>query len=680
MKNRRLHKVLILLAVVLCYGNTLTLKYALDDRMVLLENEYTLTGGWEGAKNILTKDSFTGYYGNDRNLVAGGRYRPVSQLTLMIEYQLFGNSIRDRIGDVHDFENLHDPEHEVYFNRSFLPVVNHFMNVLYFLLLCLLLYDVLSKIFSKYESKKWFQSLAFIAVLLFAIHPIHTEAVANVKGRDEIFAMLGATLALWCSLRYVDTHKWYYLLLSFLAFVFGIFSKENAITYLAVIPLALFFYDTNQKKKIDYLITLLPIILGSIAFVGVRYAALGSMMPADETHNILNNPYIHSSKAEEIATVLLTWGIYLKLLIFPHPLTHDYYPHQIEITDFSNPLVWIIVVGCLFLIGYALWKLKKRTIPAFAILFFVITFSITSNLFFNIGTFMNERFVFIPSMGYTLLIGYAFYLLVTSGKREWQILSMGTLSIVCLLYAGKSITRNMVWKNDYTLFLTDVKTSQNSIKCNISAGGSELQIWKKSHKEKDRLAAYTYLEKALQLDDHALNAYLLLGELLYLDGNIQGALQAYQNAALVEPSNALAQENLAKMKFASEDETLKPIVQLLDEGMNEQNPAKIEQAYIAIDSYLKEHPQSLIGLNIKGNVLGRGMGLLDEAIQLYEMVISADSTFASAWENMAIAYAIKRDFDQAERCFNMALKYAPDNENVLYNIESMRQERARNDR
>lgn len=677
MKNNRIHKIVILVLIAVFYGNTLSLNYALDDRMVILESQYTIEGGWNAVKSIFTQDTFTGYFGNDKSVVAGGRYRPMSQLSFMIEFQLFGQKIKQQIGDVHDYNNLHNADHEKFFNDSFLPVVNHFMNVVYFILLCLLLYEVLSKIFQKYNGPKWYQSLAFLAVVLFALHPLHTEAVANVKGRDEIFAMLGATAALWCSLQYVDKRKWWYLVLSLLAITFALFSKENAITYLAVVPLSLFFYQNENLKKSDYIATLIPVALGSIFFIWVRSKALGGMMPADETNNILNNPYINSTKAQEIATVLFTWAMYFKLLVIPHPLTHDYYPKQIEITDFSNPVVWLVVLGSIALVVYALLNLKKRSVIAYGILFFIITFSITSNLLFNIGTFMNERFVFIPSLGFTLIVGYALYRLGVSKPVGLQKLSVAILAVVGLLYGIKTFTRNFVWKDDFTLFLTDVETSNNSIKCNISAGGSKLQIWKESHKERDKVAAYNYLEKALKLDDHSLNAYLLLGELMFLDNNTSGAYQAYKNATLIDPNSSLAQENLAKMTLAAEDDVLKPIMNLLDEGMNERNADKVNEAYRQINEYIAEHPESVIAQNIKGNVLGRGMGRLDDAIAIYEQVLKKDPSFASAWENMGISYAIKGNFDKAESCLRNALELAPDNDNIKFNLQSLEQDRKR---
>lgn len=671
MKKQHIHQLILIILIAICYGNTLTLKYALDDRMVILESKHTIDGGWDSIKSIFTEDTFSGYFGNNKSVVGGGRYRPMSQLTFLIEFQLFGKHIREQIGDTSDFDNLHDAKNEQYFNNSFLPYVNHLFNIIYFTLLCLLIYHVLQKLFHKYNGEKWYQSLAFLAAVLFALHPIHTEAVANIKGRDEIFAMLGATAALWCCLKYVDKHQWWYLLLALLAITFGLFSKENAITYLAVVPLSLYYYDNSGKRKADYFVTLLPILLGSIFFVAVRSNALGGIMPEEGVSNILNNPFIHSSKAQEIATVLITWGIYLKLLFFPHPLTHDYYPNQIAITDFSNPLVWIILIGCIALVVYALINLKKKSVIAFGIAFFVITFSITSNLLFNVGTFMNERFVFMASLGFTLIIGYWLYLFSVSQSAALQKVSLGAFALLSILYGIKTFTRNFTWKDDFTLFLTDVKTSDNSIKCNVSAGGSYLQMWKADHKEYNKRQAYKHLNKALSLDNHALNAYLLLGELEFLNDHFDESYNAYHTATLIDPNNKIAVENLQKLAMRKEDDQLKGITNLLDEGMQQRDANKIQEAYNQINNYLKENPESIIAQNIRGNVLGRGFGQLDASIRIYEDIIAKEPNFASAWENMGIAYALKRNFAKAEECLLHALSIVPDNENVKHNLYSM---------
>lgn len=665
---KRIHRIIIIALALLCYANTLTLHYALDDRMVILESKYTLKGGWESVKAIFTEDTFSGYFGAENSIVAGGRYRPMSQLTFMIETQLFGKNIQERIGDLEDYYNLHNAEHEQYFYETPLPFVNHLMNLLYFILLCLLLYEVLSKIFPQHEGSKWFQSLTFIAMVLFTVHPIHTEVVANVKGRDEIFAMLGSVIALWCSLKYVDTRKWYWLVISLLAFTFGIFSKENTITFLAVVPLALYYYQNENKRTADYFITLIPLLLGSIFFIWARYKVLGSMMPPDTTSNILNNPYVHSTRAQQIATVLITWGIYLKLLFFPHPLTHDYYPHQIAITDFSNPLVWVILIGCIALVVYGIWNLKKKSVPAFGILYFIITFSIVSNLLFNLGTFMNERFLFMPSIGFTLLVGWWLYRLSMASAPALQKTAVGVTSAICLLFGIKTFVRNFTWMDDFTLFLTDVKTSDNSIKCNISAGGSCLQIWKKSHKDRDKRDAYRYLEKALKLDDHALNAYLLLSELAYLDENPDLAFQAARNATLIDPENPQGRNLLEMATNSQKAHELDPVNELLNQG-------KVDEAWQEVNRILEKDPDNIVAKNVRGNVLGRGYGRLDDAIKVFEEIVAEHPDFSSSWENMGICYAIKRDFANAERCLLHALELSPDNDNIKLNLYYMYQEK-----
>lgn len=668
MKRERLHLLIIALLAVIVYGNTLTLKYASDDRMVILESKSTIQGGWQGIKSIFTEDTFSGYFGSGCSIVAGGRYRPMSHLTYLTEFQLFGRGIKEKIGNVEDFQTLHDPHNEQYFSDSMLPVVNHLFNVLYYTLLCLLVYKVLAKLFSRYEGKSRFCSLAFIAAMLFALHPIHTEAVANIKGRDEIFAMLGAMLALWYSMKYVDNHRLRYVFGILAAMTFALFSKENAITFLAIIPLTIYYYEAENKRKTDYLFTLLPAVAATFFFLVVRSQVLGGFMPKEQTQNILNNPFAFSTKAQELATVLVTWGIYFRLLVFPHPLTHDYYPHQIDVTDFSNPLVWIILLCCVALVVVTLPGLKKKGVVAYALAFFMVTFSITSNLLFNVGTFMNERFLFMPSLGFALLAGYLFYRLAVASPVVLRRAGWGVLCCVCVLYGVKSFTRNFVWHDDFTLFITDVKTSDKSIKCNISAGGSYLQIWKKSHKAYDKEMAYKYLQRALQLDKYAVNAYLLLGELMFLDDNLDGSLAAYNNVTMIEPGNRMAEDNIRKVMLRRDDEAVQSINDMLNEGMEKQDAALIDKAYREICSYVDRHPESIVAVNVKANVLGRGMGQLDEAIALYRQIVEKAPDFASAYENMGIAYAIKRDFVQAEQCLLHALKLLPNNDNIKTNL------------
>ncbi|MEM1120739.1 MAG: tetratricopeptide repeat protein, partial [Bacteroidota bacterium] len=215
------------------YAYSATFEYVLDDQIVLTNNTFTKKG-FDGIYDIMTKESFVGRFGEQKNLVTGARYRPLSIVTFAMEYQFFGAN----------------------------SVISHSINVLLYALLGLLLFRILSLFFPLSEEKAWYFSVPFLATLLFVVHPIHTEVVANVKGRDEIMTLLGALGALYGSYKFVFTKKSVFLFFSFCTFFLALLSKENALTFLAVIPLSLYFFTETSFKKIG--ITLLPLLTAAI--------------------------------------------------------------------------------------------------------------------------------------------------------------------------------------------------------------------------------------------------------------------------------------------------------------------------------------------------------------------------------------------------------------------------------
>ena len=160
------------------YANTLSHGYVLDDRVVITGNTYT-QAGFAGIGDLLTTDSFRGFLGRDVEELAGGRYRPLSLVTFAIEGALFGDS----------------------------PAVAHLGNVLLFALCCVVLLGVLQELLGERSGPLSGLSVPFASALLFAVHPIHTEVVANIKGRDEILALLGSLGSLRLCLRAVDSPR-----------------------------------------------------------------------------------------------------------------------------------------------------------------------------------------------------------------------------------------------------------------------------------------------------------------------------------------------------------------------------------------------------------------------------------------------------------------------------------------
>lgn len=452
------------------YGNTIQNNYALDDGLVINDNRFT-TNGISGIPDIFKYNSFTGSLGENATLVTGGRYRPLSLTTFAIEYQIFGAN----------------------------PRLSHYFNVLLFLITALLLYKLLIKLFYRYCSKEILSDLPFIATLIFIIHPIHTEVVANIKGRDEIMALGGSLATIIFIIKYLDTTKIIYLISSIVLFLTALLSKENAVTFIAIIPLCIYYY--KNEKWIKYLYCLLSLFIALFIFLVMRKLALGDISkPPGE---LLNNPYIYASVPEKFATIFYTLGIYIKLLFWPDPLTYDYYPYHIKLINWDNSVALLSLIVYISLFVYAIVKLKYKTTIAFGVLFFMITLSIVSNIFFNIGTFMSERFIFIPSIGFVIIIAWLFTVKLPE-YIKWVNFRIVFLTIIMTLCFIKTYSRDKVWKNNFTLFTTDVKTSFDSAKSNMAAGNVWLYL---AYQTNDSLLRKKYFNNALFYSRRAQSIY-----------------------------------------------------------------------------------------------------------------------------------------------------------------------------
>ena len=194
----------------LIYANTITHDYALDDAIVITDNQYT-QDGIAGLKGIFIYDTFYGFFKEEgkSKLVAGGRYRPLSLATFAVEISIFGAS----------------------------PFVSHIVNALLFALCGYLVFYVLNEILQQIPNGA---IISLFTAFIFAAHPIHTEVVANIKGRDEILAFLGSLMALYFAFVAFKSKKSMWHLPGAFCLFLGLLSKENAITFLAIIPLSIY--------------------------------------------------------------------------------------------------------------------------------------------------------------------------------------------------------------------------------------------------------------------------------------------------------------------------------------------------------------------------------------------------------------------------------------------------------
>ncbi len=647
---------LLVLISILLYIATLGFDYTLDDTLMITKNELTQKG-LSGVKEIFSSDAFVGFFGENKNLVAGGRYRPLTHAMFAIEHDFFGDS----------------------------PFLGHLINIISYALLSLLIFITLQALF-KENTKNPFFSIAFIASLIFIIHPLHVEVVANIKGRDEIISMAGAMAALLFSIRYFDTKKMKFLLFSFVVFFLGLLSKENAISFLGIIPLSLFVFRDPKWK--DYIPVMTPIVAASMLFILIRSSVLGQVVSTEIPQELLNNPFINATRTEEIATVIFTWLLYGKLLFFPHPLTHDYYPKQIPIIDFSDPRAIIPLILFTALIVFAFIKIQKKNIYAYGILFFAFSFAIVSNLFFNIGTFMNERFMFVPLLGFAIIAAAFFQQLIT--KEKTKKIAYVFLGIIFLAFSIKSISRSFAWKDNYTLFTTDVKISTKSAKVNVSAAELILQ---KAEQEVDPIKkeellnqALLYLERAQKIHPNYFGAWDLTGKAAFLKKNYAYSLMAYQNCLKINPEAAIPLNNIYLIAQASQidkqfDIAHTAINYMLVRDKNNidyfllkaslfVDENKIDTAIFEYEKIIEQFPDHHLAYSKLGEIYGKILGDYQKAKKYLEIAYTKNNKHLNTVENLGIVYGILGKIDLAIKYLLEAEQIEPNNARVLGNIST----------
>ncbi|MBL0015194.1 MAG: DUF1736 domain-containing protein [Bacteroidetes bacterium] len=515
--------ILLLLPFALYFQST-SFGYVLDDKIVLSENAF-VKKGTKGMKDIFGKESFTGFLGEQQDLVAGARYRPLSIATFALEMQFFGKKAKDG----KTFEGN--------------PSISHTINILLYALTALLIFRIFVVLAPPKADSPWYFSLSFWGALLFVLHPIHTEVVANIKGRDEILALLLSLATLYATLRYLTSNQMLYLIASPVLFLLALLAKENALTFLAVIPLAVVLFVKVPKQKAA--LATLPLLGAALVFIFIRTSVIGYLLDSGkEITGLMNNPFVDATTGEKYATITYTIGWYLKLLFVPHPLTHDYYPYHVPLVGWGDYRALISLALVLGLIGLSVWLWKKSKLTAFSILYFFITLSMVSNLVFSVGTFMNERFIYMPSVGFCLLIGYV----LVQKFPEWlpsagKAVGLGLLGLMGLAFAARTFTRVPDWKDAASLEAASIKVSFNSARSNQYYAYS---LYEKSIVEKDVAKkqalydeAWPYVNKALEIypgytDAHTCRDGIAAGR-YQIDGDINKLLPYFENTLRTAP-------------------------------------------------------------------------------------------------------------------------------------------------
>ena len=599
----------IILAIIgfLFYCNTFSHESAFDDRMAITDNEY-VQRGFAGIPDILTKDAYQSYldHKNGSNQLAGGRYRPLSLISFAIEQQFMGTA-GDNEDNTTKEARLASEMH-----------ARHVVNVLlYMLSSVVLLYFLQTIVFPDKPI------IAFVAALIFTIHPIHTEVVANVKSRDEILSVLFICLTFIKAFRYKETLKIRDLVLASVFFFMALLSKEYAVTLLLLLPLSFYYF---KNEPFGYSIkTALPYLIPVGIYLLLRFNAV-TTAEAGAEQNVMNNPYLYATTGQRLASEILVLLDYLELLIYPNTLVSDYSYNQIPYSNFSNLVVWLsIAVHCSLAILMFIF-IRKRHVLGFAIAFYLINLVIVSNFLFSIGAPMGERLIYHSSIGFAMAAGYLVYTGFGQFKSPAKIKFglRGIMVILVIASAFKTVDRNKDWRNDTTLFLADVIKSPNSVLVNNNAAAACMSNAKLN--AKDIPVRNEWFERAINYFDKALTIY-----------------PKYTQARM---NRGLCYFNMGKPDMALPD-----WVSVRKENPDQQNLSK----------YLEVAGKYFFSQGMKY----RSVNKIDSAILAFRMSTEATPKSMEPWYQLGNAFFESGNYCGAKEALQKALQIAPNNSDAL---------------
>lgn len=563
------------------YANTWTNEYALDDDIVMRQNVY-VQKGFGGIGEIMGNDAYKSFYqsmGVEQQL-SGGRYRPLSIVTFAVEQSIFGECYGERFEEVRDSlfnmqkQGISDIgsqsrligeknvlELQIKESNKSLAPYRHIFQIFWFALAMIILLRFLRDHVFRSNT-----DLAFLTTILFVIHPIHTEVIANVKSRDEIFSLMFIVLTLGEFFWYDIRRKTKHLVLGLVYFLLALLSKEYAVLLIALIPLGLMIFHKRKVGELFYLLA--PIGGMMVLYLMIRAGTVGfHSEPIDKKNqDPLNDPYMYCKGPEKFLSKLNRLDDYVMLLLIPYPLVADYSYQHFPYSDLGDPMVYLSLatMGLMLWVTWRLWQ--KRHPLAFAMLFFWAFFMLINNMLFDIGATMGERLIYHSSLGFCMVLAWGIVWLAERLEgNQRRLLVLGIIVALSIPAFMITIERNHEWKNDETLFIADVQKHPESALCNGNAGARFMDRGLKylndsTMQDSVRFYADTaifYLNKSVELHKRYANGWLNLGLCYYNKKDYERASLAWEKVYEIFPSNPILQSYAQMLIAIANDRAMK---------------------------------------------------------------------------------------------------------------------------
>lgn len=446
--------------------------FVFDDRVLIVENESMHVHSFRQLAHIWK----SGYWPDPRGQEL---YRPVSQTLWALAWAAGGGSH---------------------------PAIFHAIGLAIGLAVVLLLYRFLLVVETPPRT-------AFIAALLFALFPIHTDATTSVVGSAELMA---AAFGLGALIFYYRDQPIPALIL----FALAIFSKESAAAF-AALPLVFPRKGLRSRNSLFAAVGA-GVIVGAALLVHHALSRSSRIPPID-------NPMVLVDAGRRMLTALWVQCLYAFKTFLPITLSADYSYKQIRLVMGLED--WRAWVG-LALAGGAAFVALRRPVFRPPVLAYVVLFSPAANLLFPIGTIMGERLIYAPSLGLALLLA-----LMLARSRHWKMM----LVAVALVFSARTTVRNLDWLNAERFYTKLAETSPDSAKSHYSIG-----VLRSA--EGDDAGAIAAYDRAIAIFPAYAEAYRNRGNALARLGRQAEAMASYRDCLRFDPGNFAAASNLKQLQ------------------------------------------------------------------------------------------------------------------------------------
>ncbi|MES2760998.1 MAG: tetratricopeptide repeat protein [Bacteroidota bacterium] len=485
------HRLLILLVVILFYGNTLKNGYSLDDSFVTEKNNITANGVRAIPKIV---KSF--YIQGTEDLQFD--YRPMVKISFAIEHELFGVN----------------------------PNVSHFFNLLLYLIGLYLLYSVLRLLFSTYH-----KDISLYCVILFAIMPIHTEVVSSLKNRDIllcfIFCMIGVKhFVLFLE---ADLKKWMSLCVSFVGFYLAFLSKYDVLPYLAITPIVVFAKD---RKHLKWAIGFCVLFLVIYVLFRLTKRGMVGKGTTQRAYNYFENPlFFEKGIKYKIIATFNSLGFYLAQSVFPFKMCCYYGADTIPVLKLNYHGFIGIAFTPLLILGLIRSYIKKNYMLLVGIIVFCASISMYLNFVKPAVGIVADRFTFFASLGVAIAV-IALLKSVLSIEDKMPNNFKISAIVLIIIFGIITIKRNTDWYDAHTVISADAGKYPDNAYLNYKKGIDLVQstLHKNGTQSAEQqraniIEARTYLERSIKIEPNYANSRNYISYVLvYLLNDFNAAL------------------------------------------------------------------------------------------------------------------------------------------------------------